>query len=61
MVGHAGWGGEQLEGELAQNAWLTVPAPEAMVFDTDSDALWQVAAGQIGVDMATLADYSGHA
>lgn len=61
MVGHAGWGGEQLEGELAQNAWLTVPAPEAMVFDTDSELLWQVAAGQIGVDMANMADYSGHA
>ncbi|MCZ8167039.1 YqgE/AlgH family protein [Silanimonas sp.] len=61
MVGHAGWGGEQLEGELAQNAWLTVPAPEAMVFDTDSEQLWQVAAGQIGVDMANMADYSGHA
>jgi putative AlgH/UPF0301 family transcriptional regulator len=32
-----------------------------MVFDTDSEQLWQVAAGQIGVDMANMADYSGHA
>lgn len=61
VIGHAGWGSEQLEGELAQNAWLTVPAPEGLVFDTESELLWQVAAGQIGVDMANMADYSGRA
>ncbi|GIX38853.1 MAG: UPF0301 protein [Silanimonas sp.] len=61
LIGHAGWGREQLEGELAQNAWLTVPAPEALVFEADRDLVWQAAAGQIGVDVAHLADYSGHA
>lgn len=61
VIGHAGWGGEQLEGELAQNAWLTVPAPEDLVFGTDSEQLWQRAAGQIGVDMTHMADYSGRA
>ncbi|HAI58353.1 MAG TPA: hypothetical protein DCM32_00535 [Xanthomonadaceae bacterium] len=61
VIGHAGWGGEQLEGEIAQNAWLTVPATGALVFDTDADALWQAAAGQIGVDVTRLAEYSGRA
>jgi putative transcriptional regulator len=61
VIGHAGWGGEQLEGEIAQNAWLTVPAPESLVFDTDSTLLWQAAAGQIGVDPTRLAEYSGRA
>lgn len=61
LIGHAGWGGEQIEGEIAQNAWLTVPAPESLVFDTDSAALWQAAAGQIGVDITRLAEYSGRA
>jgi len=61
VIGHAGWGGEQLEGELAQNAWLTVPATETLVLETDPDLLWQTAAGRIGVDMARMADYSGRA
>lgn len=61
LIGHAGWGGEQLEGELTQNAWLTVPASETLVFDTESEVLWAEAAVQIGVDMARMADYSGHA
>jgi len=61
VIGHAGWMSEQLEGELVQNAWLTVPVSDGLVFDTDSDALWQAAAGQIGVDMARMADYSGSA
>lgn len=61
LIGHAGWGGEQVEAELAQNAWLTVPAPESLVFDTDSDELWNTAAGQLGVDMSQMADYSGRA
>lgn len=61
LVGHAGWGGEQLESELAQNAWLTVPASEDLVFESEPDLLWQAAAGGIGVDMARMADYSGRA
>ena len=61
VIGHAGWGGEQLEGEIAQNAWLTVPAPDSLVLDGDVETLWQVAAGQIGVDMSQMADYSGRA
>ena len=61
VIGHAGWGGEQLEAEIAQNAWLTVPATGSLVFDTEADALWQAAAGQIGVDASRLAEYSGRA
>ncbi|MCZ8319632.1 MAG: YqgE/AlgH family protein [Lysobacteraceae bacterium] len=61
VIGHAGWGAEQLEGELAQNAWLTAPADEGLVFDSDPDLLWHRAAGGIGVDMARMADYSGRA
>ncbi|MBS3958619.1 MAG: YqgE/AlgH family protein [Xanthomonadaceae bacterium] len=61
VIGHSGWGGEQLEAELAHNAWLTVPATEGFVFETDPELLWQSAAGRIGVDMARMADYSGRA
>lgn len=60
-LGCAGWGAGQLEYELTENSWLTVPADAELLFDTPLDARWQAAAGRIGVDMARMADYSGHA
>jgi putative transcriptional regulator len=60
-LGCAGWGAGQLEHELVDNSWLTVPADEELLFRLPLDARWQAAAGRIGVDMARMADYSGHA
>jgi putative transcriptional regulator len=39
-VGYAGWSAGQLEGELAEGAWLTIPATEARVFDPREHS-WQ--------------------
>ena len=41
--GYAGWGAGQLEGELTQNAWFTIPETPAMVFDDDREKLWDEA------------------
>jgi putative transcriptional regulator len=60
-LGCAGWGAGQLEYELTENSWLTVPADAELLFSTPLDARWQAAAGRIGVDMTRVADYSGHA
>jgi len=60
-LGCAGWGRGQLERELTQNSWLTVPADAALLFDTPLDARWQAAAGRIGVDMMHIASHSGRA
>jgi putative transcriptional regulator len=60
-LGCAGWGKGQLEYELGENSWLTVPADAAILFETPIEQRWQGAAGRIGVDMAHMADYSGHA
>ena len=60
-LGCAGWGAGQLEHELVENSWLTVPADAELLFRLPLDARWQAAAGRIGVDMARMADYSGHA
>ncbi|MGN6113834.1 MAG: YqgE/AlgH family protein [Luteimonas sp.] len=60
-LGCAGWGAGQLEHELIENSWLTVPADAELLFRLPLDARWQAAAGRIGVDLARLADYSGHA
>ena len=47
FVGHAGWGKGQLENELAQGAWLTLPATRELVFEDDED-LWNTVIKQIG-------------
>lgn len=60
-LGCAGWGEGQLEQELIDNSWLTVPADGELLFELPLEARWQAAAGRIGVDLAHLADYTGHA
>jgi len=47
FVGHSGWGGGQLEYELAQGAWLVTPAALEYVF-FDEDDLWETVAKRIG-------------
>ncbi|MNV33722.1 hypothetical protein D3C71_1251010 [compost metagenome] len=60
-LGCAGWGAGQLEQELGEDSWLTVPADAALLFATPLDERWQLAAARIGVDLFRLAGYSGHA
>lgn len=60
-LGYAGWTAGQLEEELAQNSWLTVPADQGIVFTTPLQDRWQAAASALGVDLSVLADYAGHA
>jgi putative transcriptional regulator len=40
FVGHAGWGPGQLEAEIEQGAWHSMPATAENIFDEDPD-LWQ--------------------
>jgi putative transcriptional regulator len=61
MLGYASWEAGQLEQELADNAWLTVAADAAVVFETPLEERWQAAASRLGVDLGRLAGYSGRA
>ena len=60
-LGYAGWGAGQLESELADNAWLNVPANPHIIFDTPAEQRWQSAADLIGVDLARMSLQAGHA
>ena len=60
-LGCAGWGAGQLEHELVENSWLTVPADPELLFALPLGMRWQAAAGRLGVDITRMADYSGHA
>ncbi len=60
-LGYAGWTAGQLEAELAENSWLTVPADPEILFHRPLEQRWQAAALSAGVDMTRLAGYAGHA
>jgi len=60
-LGYAGWGAGQLEQELQQNSWLTVPASEDLIFGMENGRKWQGAAKSAGVDMYRLSPDVGHA
>ena len=60
-LGYAGWTAGQLEMELAQNAWLIVPADKSIFFDTPLEDRWQASARSIGVDISKVSNAIGHA
>jgi len=60
-LGYAGWSAGQLEHELGQNAWLTVEAQDAIIFDLPTEERLAAAMALLGVDYARLADTAGHA
>jgi putative transcriptional regulator len=61
MLGYAGWGAGQLEGELIDNSWLTVPADLDVLFRTPDEEKWARAARTFGIDIATFGDTIGYA
>ncbi|MGD8573823.1 MAG: YqgE/AlgH family protein [Gammaproteobacteria bacterium] len=60
-LGYAGWGAGQLEAEVAENSWLSVPADERILFETPSEKRWEEAARLLGVDLNLLSGDAGHA
>ena len=60
-LGYAGWSPGQLEHELSQNAWLTVEAKDAILFDIPAEERLPKAMELLGLDFARLQDAAGHA
>jgi len=60
-LGYAGWGPGQLEDELANNAWLTVPADANIIFNVPCEQRAHAAAAIIGIDLNLLSSNAGHA
>ena len=59
-LGCAGWDAGQLEQEIADNAWLTVPANSDLLFSKDFDGMATAAAGILGVSLSQLSSMAGH-
>ncbi len=61
LLGYAGWGPGQLEQELQNDGWLTVPGSDAIIFDTPDEDKWRAAAMQYGIDISVYTDIVGRA
>lgn len=51
LLGYAGWGPSQLEGEIARNDWLTAPADDRLIFSDDGERIWQEALKRAGTPL----------
>jgi putative transcriptional regulator len=60
-LGYAGWAPGQLEEEIQRNAWLSVPADEALLFHENAGTAWQAALAKLKVNPAWLSSAAGHA
>jgi putative transcriptional regulator len=60
-LGYAGWGAGQLENELVQNAWLTVPATADILFHLAPEERLPAALQELGVSFVQLSGEAGHA
>ena len=61
MLGYAGWGPGQLEGEIVRNGWLTCDATPDLVFNTPDMNKWEAALASIGVPALALSGEGGRA
>jgi putative transcriptional regulator len=60
-LGYAGWGPGQLDAEMQQNAWLSLPAQENLVFGAEHDTKWRRALATMKIDPLLLSGSAGHA
>ncbi len=60
-LGYVGWGPAQLDAELTNNVWLSVPADDTLVFDNQHDTKWLRALAKLHIDPRQLSSDAGHA
>ncbi|MFC2293586.1 MAG: YqgE/AlgH family protein [Kingella oralis] len=60
-IGYSGWSAGQLEQEIAQNSWLTVPADPHILFGIPPEKRYAAAFGKLGIRRENFAGAMGHA
>lgn len=60
-MGYSAWGQGQLESELGANAWLTVNANPAIIFDTPIKDRYAKALALLGLEAWMISSQVGHA
>jgi putative transcriptional regulator len=60
-LGYAGWEAGQLDEELLQNAWLTVPCDDSLIFELAFEQRWHAAARLLGIELSRISTQAGRA
>lgn len=60
-LGYAGWEVGQLEREMLDNAWLSLPLDEHILFDLPFEDRWHAAWRKLGIDVGKVSHVAGHA
>ena len=60
-LGYAGWAPGQLEIEIRNNGWVTLPVNSNFIFDEKVSKKWEDAYKIIGVDPSSLTNFFGNA
>lgn len=60
-LGYAQWEAGQLEHEIKDNAWLTLPTDEQLLFGLPYEDRWLAAWRRLGVDVGQVSLVPGHA
>ncbi len=60
-MGYAGWGPDQLEGEIGSGDWLVIPADANFMYEKADHAKWTDAARQFGIEITQISGFGGSA
>jgi putative transcriptional regulator len=60
-LGYAGWESGQLEREMKENAWISMPVDPRVVFELPFEERWSGAWRLLGIDVDRLSPEAGHA
>ena len=60
-LGYCGWRPGQLDDELRDNAWLTIDADAALIFDVPVGERYDAALGTLGIAAESLSGIAGNA
>jgi putative transcriptional regulator len=60
-LGYCGWSPGQLEDEIKNNGWLTVPFSRELLFETPIETRYEVALSKLGITRASLSSVAGNA
>ncbi len=60
-LGYAGWESGQLEREIRENAWTSIPVDARVVFELPYEERWTGAWRLLGIDVDRLSLVAGHA
>jgi putative transcriptional regulator len=59
-MGCAGWDAGQLENEISENSWLTVPVIPSLIFSNNHKTMAESAVASLGISLSQLSSVAGH-